>query len=198
MELGASAITFADGSKTVTDFGEALTFNSLPLDVRGGYPVGGNYYNTLYCGWHFAAGSPRGQMVNNMYNAYLDGYNNVALVASGTSILTVKNQAGGRSLAINIISSIYDGTDDTSGWRVYKGGTPVNSYTHSGGTLLHDSGFAARSGDYNTLVLATPVTNTDVIPPNTTVSYYYYGGVSGGSNVDFTAPYFKITFNSWI
>ena len=195
--LNGSGIVFGDGSIQYTDATRILTREVMLPRSSIGTPSG----DRGVCSWHHAA-SPinvRGRMYTSMYNVYVAGsgksaYWTWALV--GNCQITVQNLSQS-TLRVNVISGLYDGTDDASQWMLYKDGTVSNSYTHSGGTLLYNSGSAGRTGSYGSPSLNT-ATVTDDIPGNTSRVYTLYSGVMSGSSGDDVRPYLSATFNAFV
>jgi hypothetical protein len=130
------------------------------------------------------------------------GYPTQGSISSAYDTITYANTSQNRSVVIRIEAyaanpiSIFSngtnlsrcgpsalggrGTDDIDYHTVYRGGSPVNQTSHSGGTALV-SGWAGY-WTYN-----------DTIPPNTTYTYWHYAALSG-SGGDTLATRFFATF----
>jgi hypothetical protein len=176
--IASQGITFGDGTKTTTDLGRPFT------ERFGGFSTVYDEYT-----YNWKQDTPN----NNRNVRYITRYYQVCgsnIQADNTQI-TVYNYSGS-TLRINVIHGLHDQTDDTSSWILYRGGTIVNSSTHSGGTTVYDSGAASRGTGLST------VTTTQDIAPNTTATFYLYAGVFGGSSFDAVAGYIRTSFNSWV
>jgi hypothetical protein len=75
-------------------------------------------------------------------------------------------------------------TDDTTRHLLYRGGSPSNNFTHSGGTLLQQ--------EVSGLIFI------DTIPANTTFQYWHYAGTTGGSGGDHVATYLRASFIEFV
>jgi hypothetical protein len=179
---------------------QALTrYTRLPLDLNVG--GGGAIWNTELTGLNV-----RNRLYTSIYATQTEyippsGKNPGYYYTYGSFIknaqLSVSNLSTSKTLRINVVSGIYDGTDDTSRWVVYVGGSVSNSYTHSGGEVHYDSGWASRSGTFATPVLNTVTTSLDILP-NSTILLTLYGGAGTGSGTDRVLPYLNVSFNSWV
>jgi hypothetical protein len=78
------------------------------------------------------------------------------------------------AIQVEIEVSVGRSTDDITRNLVYRGGSIANISTHSGGTLILDTG--------NTT--GTLFTATDTIPANTAYTYYNYCGIVNGTGGD--------------
>lgn len=139
----------------------------------------------------FIPNSSRGTLYNTRYtlNKDSEGLPNGAVYA-GYNQITINNLSDS-TLRINVVGGVYSVSDDTYRYYVIRGGSVVNSTTHSGGTIIIDSTTTGSGTFRSTLV-------TQDIPPNSSVAFTHYSGVLSGSNLDKLNVYFTISFNNWL
>lgn len=113
-------------------------------------------------------------------------------VTASYDSLTYTNTSLGRSANVRIEMNIGRATDDATQSILYRGGTPTpspaagpaSSGGHSGGTQIYISGGTT----------ASYLVYTDVIPANTTYTYWHYLGITGGSGGDGCTGWLTATF----
>lgn len=96
----------------------------------------------------------------------------------------VVSYANSNSFPIDVELEVLVGraTDDYTRNVVYRGGSIANISTHSGGTVVLDTGSTT----------ATRFTFIDTVPANTTYSWYNYAGVASGSGADGCTSWIKV------
>lgn len=155
-------------------------------------PINGSMTGGTYFIWNSSIGgaNARGVLYGVYWNLVSNGktsyYSQI-----GASAITVSNYTDS-NMRITLVGGVYSGTDDYYRFTVYRDGSQVNSYTHSGGTLVMDSGSLIGVNQLRTSTI------TQDIASNTSSTFYLYAGVLGGSNYDSLSPVLKASFNSWI
>ena len=114
-------------------------------------------------------------------------------VSQGAVNVTVTNFTD-VTLRVNVVAGVYDFTDDSYRYVLYRDGSQTNSSTHSGGTMIIDSGTVNTSGAGGTLY-TTSVTQD--ISANSSTTLWLYAGVMSGSSGDYLCPYIATSFNSF-
>lgn len=153
-----------------------------------GYTVGlygGAQYNR---GYYYISRQIYG--TTTLVDGYGAQYTGTGLYYPGNSVsnsydsLSYTNSSQGRSVYLQIQLNIGRATDDATNSRVYRGGSIANIYTHSGGTLIYESGGTT----------ASYLTYIDTVPSNTTYTYYHYCGITGGSGGDGCTAAMRLAF----
>lgn len=188
-QLTSSGIAFGNGELLTKDPCKILVANfGLGLPTLPNSSAGSPYYI-----WSSESGTPigaRGALYGVVY--YSDGKG--TWTYSQQSKITVTNFTD-TNMRINLVSGVRDSSDDTIQYRVYRGGSQTNATTHSGGTLIYDTGGVAPAGNSGALYSNTM---TQDIAANTSVDFWLYAGVLNGSAFDYLRPYLVSTFNAWI
>jgi len=193
-QLTQGGIVFGNGQPLTKDPMRVIVEN-LGTGLNGG---AGYYPNTTSTGqryvWSNQSGIPnngRGALYGTYYTAVTCDKYGCTWTYGGQNVLTVTNITDS-TMRINLICGVFSTTDDTYKYLVYSGGSQANSTTHSGGTLIIDSGNIAGNNQLRT------TTVTRDIPANSSVSFWLYAGVLNGSNLDQLQPHMRASFNSWI
>lgn len=116
-------------------------------------------------------------------------------VTASYDSLVYANTSLGRSINVKIEMNIGRATDDATQSILFRGGTPTPSPStgpassggHTGGTQIYISGGTSAS------YLAV----TEVIPANTTYTYWHYLGITGGSGTDGCTGWLTAKFMSF-
>jgi hypothetical protein len=179
--------TFSAGAISINDFYSKRAYDPYQLVTSpqagrwawgyNGYPAGQYGANQVTRGYTYIS--------RQIYGAttLLDGYGNPyagnGLYYPGNSVsnsydtISWTNPSG---YSVDVELQIYVGrsTDDYTRNLVFRGGSIANIYTHSGGTVVLDTGWT--TGSYFTVV--------ETVPANTTYTWYNYSGVMNGSGGD--------------
>ena len=203
--IGGSNITFSDSSTQASAGASNADLNAIksPTSAHvGQWAWGHNSYAYGYYGANQVArgtyyvsrqlyGTTDGRDqygnrtgTNNVTALYFPGNN----IANSYDSLTYTNTSPTRSVQLQIQLNIGRSTDDATNSRVYRGGSIANSYTHSGGTLIYESGSTT----------ATYLTYTDTVPANTTYTYYHYCGIVGGGGADGCTAWMNLSFAGFV
>jgi hypothetical protein len=179
-----------------TTYSQATT-NVGRQDVRGRYYVTRlrfGYWNDIPTAYGFANGYGVGWAGSNAPTSYdtISYYNPSrsrsirVLIEAGpqnpASFVGAGASVGAKQISVVAGFSVRP-TDDNCYHLLYRGGSPANNFTHSGGTLLQ--------AQNNGLIF------TDTIPANTTYQYWHYAGLTGGSGGDHLATYFRCSFQEF-
>jgi hypothetical protein len=151
----------------VGDFGAAQ-------NVRGRYYVSRQLYGTT-----------------TLRDAYGNPYAGAGLYFPGNSVAnsydTVSFTNNSR-YSVDVEVQVYVGrsTDDITRNLVFRGGSIANTYTHSGGTLVLDTG--NTTGSYFTVI--------ETVPGNTTYTWYNYCSIVNGWGADGCTSWIAVKFVS--
>lgn len=184
--LNNSGIVFSNGEvlyrdpmKVITQYTNAAGFGTIGAQ------------NAAYSNASWINGTPnqtRGVLYNTRYS--YDTYSG-AVVYLGVTQITINNLTDSATMRINIVGGVASSSDDTYRYYVVRGGSIVNSSTHSGGTVLIDS-TTSGSGVFRSTSI------TQDIGPNSSATFTHYSGVLNGSSFDYLTPYLSISFNAWV
>jgi hypothetical protein len=199
--LNQQGIVYGDGSTTTTDPLRIVTVisNRFPLSI-------GDYDGTRTTVGHefsrnsaVTGGAPRGSRTcyRQRLDVTVDEYNSVySFTYLGLLQIPVVNYSTTSSLVVNIEHGVWDMTDDSTGWSLYRGGSVASATSHSGGTLVHDSGWASRPGS-EWDAQRTVITTEQTISPGAEEIFTLYSGIQSGSGADALRGFMTITFNRW-
>lgn len=187
-QLTQGGITFSNGEKLTRD---PIRLMTALLGLSNGSLPNNSDYATWYV--NIPGRNARGTLYNDYHTIQRDSYGGEqAYVYGGQNKVVINNHADA-TLRVNVVGGVFDNTDDTWQYLVYRDGAAVSPSAHSGGSVIINSGNQAPSGvgPYTTTV-------TQDIAAYGSATFWLYCGVLNGSNWDKLGPYMAVTFNSWV